>query len=112
MEKYLSYEQFGAKGDGVTDDIDAIIACHEEANKTGTPIKAKDGAKYYIAKVATATVKTDVDFGNAEFIIDDSAVPIEKRGPAIFNVVSDYRQFNPSITSLKVPSPPITASLV
>jgi hypothetical protein len=45
-KNYLTYEEFGAKGDGVTDDFAAIIACHEEANKTGTPVKARNGAKY------------------------------------------------------------------
>ena len=27
--KYLTYEQFGAKGDGVTNDFPAIMATHE-----------------------------------------------------------------------------------
>ena len=65
MEKvYLSYEQFGAVGDGVTDDIEAIIACHAEANRTGTPVKTLDGATYYIGgRRLCATIKTDVDFG-------------------------------------------------
>ena len=100
MAEFLTYEQFGAKGDGVTDDFDAIIACHEEANRTGTPVKARDGAKYYVAKVATATVKTDVDFGTAEFIIDDVNVPLDKKGTPIFSVPSTFEDFTPEITSL------------
>ena len=101
MEKFLTYEQFGAKGDGFTDDFDAIIATHEEANRTGTPVKAKDGASYYIKKIATAVIKTDVDFGKAEFIINDVGVPIEQRGAAIFSVPSDYEKVKLDISSFK-----------
>ena len=101
MEKYLTYEQFGAKGDGYTDDFDAIIACHEEANKTGTTVKVKDGASYYLKKIATATIKTDVDFGTAEFIIDDVKVTLETRGTPIFCIASDYEKVNLDIKSFK-----------
>ena len=99
-KKYFTYEEFGAAGDGVTDDFAAIIACHEEANKTGTPVKAKDGAKYYIGgKAAYATIKTDVDFGTAEFTIDDRAV--ENRRVPLFKVISDAVPFTPDIKTLK-----------
>ncbi len=101
MEKYLTYEQFGAIGDGTTDDFDAIIACHEQANKSGVSVKAKDGARYYIKKIATAEIKTDVDFGSAEFIIDDTEVPLDRRGANIFNVVSDYKKIPLDIKSFK-----------
>ncbi len=98
-KKFLSYEDFGAKGDGVTDDIEAIIACHEEANKTGTPIKTKDDATYYIGgRDIHATIKTDVDFGKSNFIIDDRNV--ENRTSHIFYVVSDYEVYDVSIPSL------------
>ena len=99
-KNYFTYEDFGAKGDGVTDDFAAIIACHEEANKTGTPVKATDGAKYYIGgKDACAIIKTDVNFGNAEFIINDRAV--ENRRTPLFKVVSDAVPFTPDIKTLK-----------
>ena len=101
MKKFLTYEQFGAKGDGYTDDFDAIIACHEEANKTGTPVKAKDGASYFIQKIATATIKTDVDFGTAEFIIYDVGIPLDKRGVHIFSVPSDFEPVKLDIKSFK-----------
>ena len=101
MEKYLTYEQFGAAGDGATDDFDAIIACHEQANKIGATVKASDGARYYIKKIATAVIKTDVDFGSAEFIIDDVDVPLDRRGANIFNVVSDYKKISLDIKSFK-----------
>lgn len=44
----VTYEMFGAKGDGKTDDRAAIIAAHKAANETGAPVRAKDGATYYV----------------------------------------------------------------
>lgn len=71
----VEYEQFGAKGDGKTDDRAAIIAAHEAANRLGASVRAKDGATYYVASdVGTAVVKTDVDFGTAKFVIDDTKI--------------------------------------
>ena len=71
----VEYEQFGAKGDSKTDDRAAIIAAHEAANRLGASVRAKDGATYYVASdVGTAVVKTDVDFGTAKFVIDDTKV--------------------------------------
>ena len=99
MKKYLCYEDFGAKGDGVTDDLAAIVACHEEANKTGTPVKAKDGATYYIGtQKMTAIVKTDVDFGTAKIMIDDRG--LEDIRFDVFCVMSDHQAFTPAITTL------------
>lgn len=40
--KYVTYEQFGAKGDGKTDDMPAIIAAHDYANENGLDVKAND----------------------------------------------------------------------
>lgn len=65
--KYLTYEQFGAKGDGVTDDLLAIIATHDAANEKGLPVRATNGKTYYIGNTkGTAVVRTDVDFGTAK----------------------------------------------
>ena len=97
---FVNYEQFGAVGDGVADDFGAIIACHEYANATGTPVKATDGATYYIdGKKRHAVIKTDVDFGRAKFIIDDTAVE-DSRSP-LFTVETDYTDFPVEISSLK-----------
>ena len=101
MKEFLTYEEFGAVGNGYTDDFDAIIACHEEANRTGTPVKARDGAKYLLKKIATATIKTDVDFGTAEFIIYDVGVPLDQRRASIFCIVSDYEKVKLDITSFR-----------
>ncbi len=100
MKEYLTYEEFGAKGDGIADDFDAIIACHEEANKTGLSVKANDNASYYIGpSKESAIIKTTVDFGTAKIIIDDRNV--ENKRSYVFKIVSDYETFDPEIKSLK-----------
>ena len=38
--KYVTYEEFGAKGDGVTDDFFPIKATHDYANQKGLTVKA------------------------------------------------------------------------
>ena len=40
----VTYERFGAKGDGKTDDLSAIVAAHESANARGLPVKARSDA--------------------------------------------------------------------
>ena len=94
MDKnYLSYEQFGAIGDGQHDDIEAIIACHKEANRTGSSVKTKDGATYYIGgRNLSAIINTDVDFGTSKFIIDDRNV--ESRTSFVFIVKSENEFFD------------------
>ena len=90
----LSYEAFGAVGDGKTDDRPAIIATHAEANKRGLPVRAKDGATYYMGcGGGTAVVRTDVDFGTAKFIIDDSHVEKQHIRTSAFSIVPDIRPF-------------------
>lgn len=92
--KYLTYEQFGAKGDGVTDDFPAIIATHAAANEKGLPVKAAAGKTYYIGNTTgTAVIRTDVDFCTARFIIDDSNVSLEDREDYVFLVESSLEPF-------------------
>ena len=88
----LGYGDFGAKGNGKTDDIDAIAATHAVANQFGIPVKADDDAKYYIGgKERTVIIMTDTDFGTAEFTIDDTNV--ENRQAPIFQVTSTLESF-------------------
>ena len=78
MQDYVTYEQFGAVGDGISEDFAAIYRAHEHANMTGLPVKARSGARYYIhntyvdGEVRTARIMTDVDWTDAEIVIDDS----------------------------------------
>ncbi len=82
---YVKYEDFGAKGDGKTDDLEAIVKTHEYANANNLSVFADECATYYIGgKAKTAVIKTDTDWSTARFIIDDTNV--EKIGSWIFNV--------------------------
>ena len=68
------YEDFGAVGNGVHDDFDAIEATHKYANEHGLSVKAKESSTYYIGANFTRSipVDTDTDFCGAHIIIDDS----------------------------------------
>ena len=107
----VKYSDFGAIGDGKTDDIDALAATHAFANAHGLPVKADDGATYYIGrKVRTAIIRTDTDFGKAAFIIDDTDV--ENRDAPVFMVSSTLSPFRPEgISSLKKNQEKINATL-
>lgn len=83
----VRYSEFGARGDGTTDDIDAIAAVHAFANQYGLSVHADSGATYYIRGERTAVIQTDTDFGTAEFIIDDRQV--ENRTGHVFLVASN-----------------------
>jgi len=98
---FVSYSNFGAKGDGQNDDIDAIAATHAFANEHGLSVKADKGATYFISgKNRTAVIKTDTDFGTAVFMIDDTDV--ENRNAHVFLVSSGLQPFKPEgISSLK-----------
>lgn len=99
-KKYVCYEDFGAKGDGVHDDMPAIVAAHNYANEQGLPVRATDGACYYIGGGAlTATIKTSTDFGKAKFTIDDRE--LENINVQCFNVASDFENFTPDIKELR-----------
>ena len=47
------YEDFGAVGDGKTDDFLALKAAHDFANEGGQSVKATPGATYYIKNMDT-----------------------------------------------------------
>lgn len=97
----IQYSDLGAKGDGKTDDIDHIAATHAVANQYGLPVKADDGAMYYLSgKERTAVIRTNTDFGSATFIIDDTQV--QNRNAAVFIVSSELKPFKlEKISSLK-----------
>jgi hypothetical protein len=98
---FVRYSDFGAIGDGKTDDIDAIAATHAFANQNSLPVKADEGATYYIGgKNRTAVIRTSTDFGKAAFIIDDTEV--QNRNTNIFMVSSTRQPFKlEGISSLK-----------
>ena len=73
----IYYEEFGAKGNGITDDFEAIKACHAYANLYGHTVNATPGATYYIGKNdqgTSAVIKTDVNWNGCKFIFDDREI--------------------------------------
>lgn len=98
---FVCYKDFGAKGDGKTDDMDAIAATHAFANQQGLSVAADEGATYYIGgKNRPAIIRTNTNFGKSSFIIDDTNV--ENRNAHIFIVSSGMQPFKPAgISSLK-----------
>lgn len=86
-KRVIHYSEYGAAGDGVTDDFDAIIRAHAAANKAGLKVRADEGATYYIGGAdKTAVIQTDTDWSGAKFIIDDTKV--EKYSASVFTVSS------------------------
>jgi len=103
-KSFVTYEEFGAVGDGVTDDFAAICRAHDYANEKGLPVKVNGEKTYYICnpvvdgEMRTAYIKTDVDWGTAKFIIDDTPISLDDEtkpwhGHVVFTAVSDHPKF-------------------
>lgn len=75
----VSYRQFGAVLDGVTDDSNSVIACHEFANTYGKKV-VEHGGKLLCN--FTVKVKTNCEL-DLEFIINDDT-PL-----TVYDIVSD-----------------------
>jgi len=107
----VRYSDFGALGDGKTDDINAIAATHAFANAYNLKVWADNTANYYIGgDERTAIIRTDTDFGTATFTIDDRDV--KNRNASVFTVGSALKSFKLStIKSLKKNQESIDASL-
>ena len=85
----VSYKDFGAVGDGETDDSEAIRAAHEFANKGGQLVVAESNKTYYIAGPCdTISIKTNVDWGGCKFIFDDTIVSGSTTAP-VFSIDPD-----------------------
>ncbi len=85
FSNYVTYEDFGAVGDGKADDLEAVVKAHEYANENGTSVFANETATYYIGGAdKTACIMTDTDWSSARFIIDDTQV--ENRSAWVFNI--------------------------
>lgn len=109
--KWVRYSDFGARGDGKTDDIDAIAATHAVANQYGLSVKADKDASYYIGgKERTVIIRTDTDFGTASFIIDDTEV--QNLNASVFIVSSEQQPIKlKTISSLQKNQQKINQSL-
>jgi hypothetical protein len=84
----VTYEAFGAVGDGVSDDLAAICAAHAYANAQDLPVRSNPDATYHLGRRAlTAIIETDTDWGMSRFIIDDSQ-GVEDHRLSLFEVRS------------------------
>lgn len=95
----VSYETFGAVGDGKTDDLPAIVEAHAFANARGLPVQSRPGATYHLGRRAlTAVVATDTDWNTSRFIVDDTDV--ENHRASLFAVRSLLAPVELSLTGL------------
>ena len=91
----VKYSEFGADTKGNTDAFEAIIATHAFANECGQRVEADEGAVYYIGHhEKTAIVKTDTDWKDAHFIIDDRNIPANERDYWIFKLIRDVSNYS------------------
>jgi hypothetical protein len=98
-DRPVNYEAFGAVGDGVADDLPAIVEAHAFANAHSLPVKTKPGATYHLGRRAlTAIITTDTDWGASRFIIDDTDV--ENHRTSLFAVRSLLKPVTLSISRL------------
>ena len=86
----VNYESFGAKGDGVADDLPAMADAHAYANEHGLPVRSKPGVTYHLGyRALTAIISTSTDWNTSRFTIDDSDQDaVEDHKAALFQVRS------------------------
>lgn len=77
-KSYVTYEEFGAKSDGVNDDGVAIKLAHEHANQNNLTVKPDSTKTYYIKQAHSIPIINNTDFNNATFVIDDT-VEVDRR---------------------------------
>ncbi|MBR3868798.1 MAG: hypothetical protein IKM66_05730 [Clostridia bacterium] len=100
---FVTYEDFGAVGDGKADDFEAIVKAHEYANTNGLSVFASETATYYISGAnRTAHIKTNTDWSTARFIIDDTNV--ENRSAWVFNIAPSQgsKNITDKVSPLKI----------
>lgn len=84
----VTYAAFGAVGDGVADDLPAIVKAHAHANARDLPVRSNPEATYHLGRQAlTATIQTPTDWNTSNFIIDDSQ-GVEKSTQPLFQITS------------------------
>ena len=100
MDNFVTYEDFGAVGDGVADDLPAICAAHAHANTHNLSVKTKHDATYHLGcQPLTVVIMTDTDWNTSRFTIDDREV--ENHKLALFEVRSRLEPVALPLTQLR-----------
>ncbi|MDY4127666.1 hypothetical protein [Peptostreptococcus porci] len=86
VKSYVTYEEFGAKSDGVYDDGVAIKLAHEHANQNNLTVKPDSTKTYYIKQAHSIPIINSTDLNNATFVIDDTVEVDRKKN--VFEVKS------------------------
>ena len=98
-DRPVTYEAFGAVGDGAADDLPAIVEAHAFANEHGLSVTSNPEATYHLGRQAlTAIIATDTDWSTSRFTIDDTEV--EDRRKSLFAVRSLLEPIELSIERL------------
>ncbi len=115
----IYYKDFGAVGDGKTDDFFAIKECHDVANAYGHTVNADPDATYYIGKengTASITIKTDTYWNCCSFIFDDRVLDDPSKSSAylapIFKITPDGNPYTLTGIDLPVASLPSGAATI
>ena len=110
----IYYKDFGATGNGETDDFFAIKACHDYANQWGHTANADGpGATYYIGnylkwgeEATSIIVQTDTNWHGCTFIWDDTVVPV---GSPCYNSYIFHIAASKEMIEIKKANLPITS---
>ncbi len=109
---HVCYEDFGAAGDGKSDDFAAVKRAHEYANLHKLRVITNPTKSYYFApSMEEIPVMTDVDWSTSNIIIDDSALGVDNRRPSVFIIKSEHEPITLSLPSLKKGQKKIDAAL-
>ncbi len=107
----IYYKDFGAVGDGRTDDFFALKECHDYANEYGHTVNGDPDATYYIGKAngtESIIVRTDTYLCCCSFIFDDRVLPDPAESKAylapIFKIVPSEESYVISSSDLPVSS--------
>lgn len=89
----IFYKDFGAIGNGIANDYEAIKKAHDYANLYGHHVVSEKRATYYIGNAPQSIIiRTNVNWSDSTFIIDDKNIDSSDsaRTVSIFTVASDY----------------------
>lgn len=97
----VTYEAFGAIGDGVADDLPAVVAAHAHANATGRSVRSNPEAIYNLGSQGlTAVIQTDTDWSTSRFIINDREADPDVREQPVFRVTDTNDPVDLALTTL------------